>query len=263
MQTDKQTDRVILITGASRGIGAGLAQRFASAGFRVVINYSKSEDEATRLCEALARQVDPDLVLKVRANVASRREVRAMFDQAVARFGRVDALVNNAGINVDQPFLTMTDDQWQQVIDTNLTGTFICAQEFALHFDSLAGDSPDDGRTGHIVNIGASTGLRGRKNGANYCSAKAGVMTLTKCLALELAPRIRVNCVVPGYIETEELITRYALHERANYERTVSTVPAGRLGTVDDVFRAVHFLINEAEYMTGQHLFVNGGHFMP
>ncbi len=252
------TDKVILITGASRGIGAGLATRLASAGFGVIINYSRSEAEAARLIEDLTHQVDPGHVLKVRANVACRGEVRAMFDQAVEHFGHVDALINNAGVNVDQPFLSMTDEQWQRVIDTNLTGTFICAQEFALHFEV---SSPDG--IGHIVNIGASTGLRGRKNGANYCSAKAGVMTLTKCLALELAPRIRVNCVVPGYIETEELVTRYALHEPANDERTASSVPMGRLGTVDDVFRAVNFLINDAEYMTGQHLFVNGGHFMP
>jgi acetoacetyl-CoA reductase/3-oxoacyl-[acyl-carrier protein] reductase len=114
-------------------------------------------------------------------------------------------LINNAGLNIDDSFLNMTDEKWKKVIDTNLTGTFICSQEFAFHFK---------GEKGHIINFGASTGIKGRKNGVNYCSDKAGVITLTRCLALELAPKIRVNCIIPGLIDTEEVMTRYNLYKK-------------------------------------------------
>jgi 3-oxoacyl-[acyl-carrier protein] reductase len=248
---------VILITGSSRGIGAGLAANFARKGLKVVINYSKSEAEADRLCKTLSEQVGRENLLKAQADVSDRKQVRAMFDQAVERFGQVDALINNAGINLDGPFLDMTDEQWSRVIDTNLTGTFICSQEFAIHFGG------DPGRIGHIVNISAATGLRARKNGVNYCASKAGVILLTKCLALELAPQIRVNCIIPGYIDTDELRTRYNLSESENYERVIGTVPMGRLGTADDLFKVIDFIINESDYITGQNFPVNGGHFMP
>jgi acetoacetyl-CoA reductase/3-oxoacyl-[acyl-carrier protein] reductase len=249
--------KVILITGSSRGIGAGLAANFARKGLKVVINYSQSEAEADRLHETLSEQVGRENLLKAQADVSVRKQVRAMFDQAVERFGRVDALINNAGINLDGPFLDMTDKQWSRVIDTNLTGTFICSQEFAIRFGS------DPERIGHIVNISAATGLRARKNGANYCASKAGVILLTKCLALELAPQIRVNCIIPGYIDTDEIRTRYSLSESENYERVIGTIPMGRLGTADDLFKVIDFIIDESDYITGQNFPVNGGHFMP
>lgn len=144
-----------------------------------------------------------------------------------------------------------------KVVGTNLTGTFICSQGFAIRFGG------DQERIGHIVNIGAATGLRGRKNGANYCAAKAGVVNLSRCLALELAPQIRVNCAIPGYIDTDELRTRYSLSESENYERVVSTILMGRLGTADDLFRVIDFIISKSDYITGQNFLVNGGHFMP
>jgi NAD(P)-dependent dehydrogenase (short-subunit alcohol dehydrogenase family) len=220
----------------------------------VIVNYARSEDEASTLHEALHKEVGGTRVLVIRADVARREEVRTMFDRIGERFGPVDVLVNNAGVNIDEPFLQMTDEQWDRVIATNLTGTFICAQEFARRFAS---------KLGHIVNVGASTGIHGRMNGVNYCSAKAGVITLTKCLALELAPRIRVNCVIPGQMETEEVMTRYNLYDKANYERMVSAIPLKRLGTTEDVFRVVRFIVEESEYITGQSFFVNGGKFMP
>lgn len=139
------------------------------------------------------------------------------------------------------------------MLRTVLTGTFHCSQEFAARYR---------GDAGHIINIAASTGIKGRKNGANYCSAKAGVITLTKCLAMELAPRICVNCVVPGYHDTEEVMTRFNLRDPAGYRKVVDTIPMGRLGTAEDLFRAVRFLVEEASYITGQNFFVNGGHFM-
>jgi acetoacetyl-CoA reductase/3-oxoacyl-[acyl-carrier protein] reductase len=176
-----------------------------------------------------------------------------MFAQAVAQFGRVDALVNNAGLNLDGPFRTMTDEQWERVLATNLTGPFLCAQEFARRFR---------GEVGHIVNISAATAVHGRVNGANYCSSKAGVIALTKCLALELAPAIRVNCVFPGRVRTEEVLTRLNLRDPATYEASVKAIPLGRLGEPEDIYRIIRFLIEESDYITGQNFFVNGGLFM-
>ncbi len=243
--------KVILITGSSRGIGAELLRGFAGQGFQVILNYSRAESEA----ETLQREVSASggTVLKVQADVSDRTQVRAMFDRAEQEFGPVGILINNASLNLDGPFLTMDDEQWRRVLDVNLTGTFICSQEYALRFK---------GEDGQIINLGASTGLSGRKNGANYCSAKAGVITLTKCLALELAPRIKVNCVIPGYIDTEEVITRYRLDDRETRERLLQSIPLGRLGTTGDVFRTVNFLVNEATYITGQNFFINGGNYL-
>ena len=192
-------------------------------------------------------------MLLIKADISKRAAVRDMFDKIIDSFGRVDALINNAGLNIDRPFLKMTDEQWRTVMEVNLTGTFICSQEFALHFK---------GKTGDIVNISASTGIRGRKNGCNYCASKAGVINLTKCLALELAPKIRVNCIVPGYIETEEVMTRFNLDQKENYEAVVSSIPMKRMGTAEDVFSMANYIIGNSSYITGQNFFVNGGHFM-
>lgn len=243
--------KVILITGSSRGIGAELLKRFVMIGFNVILNYSKSEEEAKLLYDELS--VYSNFILKIKADVSDRNQVRNMFDQIINKFGKVDVLINNAGLNIDDSFINMTDEKWKKVIDINLTGTFICSQEFVFHFK---------GDEGHIINIGASTGIKGRKNGVNYCSAKAGVITLTKCLALELAPKIKVNCIVPGLINTEEVMTRYHLYEKQNYDNTIKTIPLERLGTSEDIFKVINFIINEATYITGQNIFINGGNYM-
>ena len=190
--------KVVLITGSSRGIGAGLARSFAEKGYAVAINYLKSEQAAGR-ARRKASMPALERILPWQSGRMSgcRSDVSQMFDQVIARFKRIDVLVNTAGLNIDKPFLEMTDEDWSTVLGTILTGTFICSQEFARRYQ---------GEAGHIITIGAVTALRGRKNGANYCSARAGILTLTKCLALELAPRIRVNCVTPGYINTAEVI---------------------------------------------------------
>ena len=245
-------EQVILITGSSRGIGAALATGFGRAGHRVVVNYAHAAAEAAALTASLALEVG-DRVMCVKADVGRRAEVRSMFDAVVERFGRVDALVNNAGLNRDGPFLGMADDDWDRVLATNLTGVFVCAQEFACRFK---------GSIGHILNVSASTAIQGRRNGANYCSAKAGVLALTKCLALELAPAIRVNWLVPGRINTAEVTERFHLHDPATYEAAIKAIPAGRLGTPEDVVRVARFLVEESDYITGQNFFVNGGNFM-
>ena len=245
--------KVVLVTGSSRGIGAGLVTNFARRDFGVVINYSKSVDEANVLCREIVSTAGQDNVMLVKCDVSKRQAVKDMFESIIMNFGRIDVLVNNAGLNIDGPFLKMTDEQWQRVIGINLTGNFICSQEFAFHFK---------GEVGHILNVASSTGFRGRKNGCNYCSSKAGVINLTKCLALELAPKIRVNCIVPGFVKTEEVMTRYDLHRKKNYDTTVASVPLARMGTADDIFIMADFIVEDSAYITGQNFFVNGGNFM-
>lgn len=245
--------KVVLITGSSRGIGAGLAHSFAEKGYAVAINYLKSEQAAGELSEGINARFGEDTALAIRADVGCRSDVSQMFDRVIALFKRIDMLVNTAGLNIDKPFLEMTDEDWSTVLGTILTGTFICSQEFARRYQ---------GESGHIITIGAVTALRGRSNGANYCSARAGVLTLTKCLALELAPRIRVNCVTPGYINTAEVIGRYKLDEQEALEQALGSIPMSRLGTPEDVFQIIDFLVNTSSYVTGQNYFVDGGSYM-
>ncbi|MFB3040935.1 MAG: SDR family NAD(P)-dependent oxidoreductase, partial [Candidatus Poribacteria bacterium] len=143
----------------------------------------------SRLCcekvyQELLQITDESKIMKYKADVVNRQQVSAMFDEIVDKFGRVDILINFAGINRDAPFVELTDEQWDSVVSVHLKGHFVCSQEYVLH-------NPD--REGLIINLGAACGQIGRKNGANFCSAKGGIIALTKCMALELAPRIRVN----------------------------------------------------------------------
>jgi NAD(P)-dependent dehydrogenase (short-subunit alcohol dehydrogenase family) len=248
-----QEKKVVLVTGSSRGIGAALARSFAEKGYGVAINYLKSEGAAFEVREAINTRHGADTALAIRGDVSRRSDVRQLFNQVYDRFKRIDILINNAGLNIDKPFLELTDEDWSTVLGVILTGSFICSQEFASRYQ---------GDAGHIINIGAVTAIRGRKNGANYCSARAGILTLTKCMALELSPKIRVNCVTPGYINTDEVMERYKLDEKENLERALSGIPMSRLGTPGDVFQVIDFIVNTSSYVTGQNYFVDGGSYM-
>lgn len=245
--------KVILITGSSRGLGAHAAYKFAEAGHSVVINYSKSIEEAEKLVNKINKDFPNAVAGSYKANVGNRNEVSLMFDSIYSSFGRCDVLINMAGINKDTSFLEMSDENWNIVLQTILTGTFICSQEFAKRYS---------GDNGHIINTGSVTAIKGRKNGVNYCSARAGVLNLTRCLALELAPRISVNSVTPGYIETDEVVTRHSLHIKENYTKAVSLIPQGRLGIPEDAFKTLDFLVNNSSYIAGQNISVDGGFLM-
>lgn len=246
-------NRVILVTGSSRGIGKGLVSYFAELGCKVIINYSKAREEAEKFYRELSAEQGEENLLLVHGDVSAREEVRTIFRKAREKFGAVDVLINNAGINIDRPFLEMKDEEWERVIKTNLTGTFLCSQEFAFQL----GD-----REGHIINLGAATGIHGRKNGVNYCSSKAGIITLTKCLALELAPKVLVNCILPGFIGTGEVVERYDLTDEKKLAAVLSKIPQGRLGTVEDIARTAEYILFGSSFVTGQNFFVNGGDFM-
>lgn len=246
-------NKIILITGSSRGIGACCARKFAEKGHSVIINYSVSKDEAEQLVTSIHKDTDNMNVMAIQADVGFRDDVNRMFDQIYDQFDTCDVLINMAGVNRDRPFLDMDPEAWDTVINTILTGTFNCCQEFVLRFP---------GDHGHIINIGSVTGIRGRKNGINYCSARAGVMNMTRCLALELAPRICVNTITPGYIGTEEVITRHSLHIQENYQKAINLIPAGKLGEPEDVFKTIEFLVDSSSYITGQNIMIDGGYFM-
>jgi NAD(P)-dependent dehydrogenase (short-subunit alcohol dehydrogenase family) len=240
----------ILITGGARGLGAALTKHFAGIGRDVVMNY-RSANLAERVSKEASLSA-PGCVLAVEADVRDRTQVQAMFGKALAAFGDVTVLINCAGVNRDAPFLELTDKDWDTVVDTHLRGTFICSQEFVKH----VGDKP-----GCIINLGAACGLQGRLNGANFCSAKGGVFALTKYMARELAPRIRVNCLTPSAVDTEEVRERYALDTEEGLNRVLSGLPMGRLGAHGDVVQMVECILG-AEFTTGANFLVNGGEFM-
>ncbi len=244
-------ERVVLITGSATGLGAELIRSFAAKDFCVVINYLM-DGEADSLCHEIQAKYGQAVVLKYQADVANRAEVRAMYGKIIATFGRVDVLVNCAGINRDAPFAAITDDTWDSVIAAHLKGHFVCGQEYVFH-------NPD--REGVIINVGAAAGSTGRPNGANFCAAKAGVIVLTKCMALELAPRIRVNCLIPGSVRTREVTERYALETEEGLAKELATLPMDRLGEVEDVAHMVHCMV-DARFTTGANFFVNGGQYM-
>ena len=221
--------QIIVITGGTRGLGAVLVKHFAKLGHGVVMNYRR-ESHANIVQEELKTMGVDDKVLPVLADVRDREQVRHMFDRTLDHFGRVDVLINCAGVNRDAPFTELTDEDWDTVVDAHLKGTFTCGQEFVRH-------NPDN--PGHIINLGAACGLQGRLNGANFCSAKGGVAALTKCMARELAPRIQVNCLIPSAVDTEEVRERYKLDTPEGMKRVLSGIPMGRLGAHEDVVQMV------------------------
>ncbi|MDH3660991.1 MAG: SDR family oxidoreductase [Alphaproteobacteria bacterium] len=241
-------ERVVVITGGASGLGAALTAHFVGRGDHVTMNY-RSQAKAGKL---VAELNTPDRLLAVKADVAVRAEVIAMLDQTVERFGRLDVLINSAGINRDAPFLELTDEDWDSVVDAHLKGTFICAQEFVRR-------KPEG--LGHIINLGAACALQGRKNGANFCSAKGGISALTKCLARELAPRIQVNCLIPSAVDTEEVRERYHLDKPEGRKRVLDGIPMARLGALDDVTYMVDCILG-SRFTTGENFFVNGGEYM-
>ena len=244
-------ERVMIITGGSTGLGSELAKYFVSKGFRLVVNYFFDKD-VQELIGNNPTLGNKDKVLFSQADVSNREQVQSMFDNAINKFGRVDILLNFAGINRDAPFTEITDDMWDSVIAAHLKGHFICGQEYVAH-------NPD--REGLILNIGAAGGQIGRKNGANFCSAKGAILALTKCMALELAPRIRVNCLVPGSVKTREVIDRYDLETDDGLEKELATLPMGRLGEFEDIIHMVQSII-DAKFTTGANFYANGGQYM-
>jgi 3-oxoacyl-[acyl-carrier protein] reductase len=241
--------KVAIVTGGGQGIGRAITLDFAEAGIDVVVADINLETAETAAAEAAAAGSAP---LAFELNVADARNVEALVEKVSEKYGRIDYLINNAGITRDALMMRMGDDAWQAVIDVNLTGTYLCSKAVIRVMMKQ--------RDGRIVNISSVVGAMGNAGQTNYAASKAGVVGFTKSLAREVAARgITVNAVAPGFIQTA---MTDALPDKAR-EELVNLIPNGRLGTPEDVAAAVRFLISEdASYITGQVVHVNGGMYM-
>ena len=236
--------KVALVTGASRGLGAGIADALKEAG-ATVVGTSRKQASVEQVAERLGS-------VPVAMDVSNVASVRAGVDRVASEFGRLDVLVNNAGLNIPQGVFDVDEASWDDVIDTNLKGTFFAAQAAARHM-------VDRGEGGRIVNVASQAGVVGIENRSAYGASKGGAVLLTKVLAIELAQYgITVNAVAPTFITTE--LSRSTLEDPVWRERILSRIPLGRVGEVEDVAAATVYLASPAARMvTGHTLLVDGG----
>ncbi|UVE50509.1 3-oxoacyl-[acyl-carrier-protein] reductase [Haloferax larsenii] len=239
--------KTCVVTGSSRGIGRGIAERFGNEGCEVVVNYRSSPEEAEAVVDAI--ESSGGSAIAVQADVTDVDQVEQMRAEVHETFGPVDVLVNNAGINQDILFKEMSHEDWDVVLDVHLDGTFHCTQTF---YDDLV--AAEEGR---LINISSIVGKGGNFGQANYATAKAGIFGFTRTLALELAREgTTANCVAPGFISTQMV---EELPEKIK-DRIREDTPLGRLGTVEEVAEVVAFLASDrSSFITGEVIDVNGG----
>lgn len=242
--------KVALVTGASRGIGRAIALELAEQGAQVAINFGGSADKAQQVVEEI--QALGGEAIKIQADVSKETEVKAMVKQVIESFGRLDILVNNAGITRDNLLMRMKEAEFDDVIQTNLKGVFLCMKTVTRQMMKQ--------RSGRIINIASVVGISGNAGQANYVAAKAGVIGMTKTAAKELASRnILVNAVAPGFI-TSDMTDQLSEEQQAEI---LKMIPLQRLGTGADIAKTVRFLASEdASYLTGQTIQVDGGMVM-
>ena len=240
-------DRVVLVTGGSRGIGRSIALAFAEAGAVVGVNFRSDEEGAATVVGEIGRRGGTGVALQ--ADVSDMHQVRAMVEGLLSRYNRIDVLVNNAGGNRDGLLAFMSPEDWDAVLDLNLKSVFQCCKIVVRPMMAQ--------RSGAIVNVSSLSGITGLPGQVNYAAAKGGVNALTRALAQEVARfGIRVNAVAPGLVETE-IAARLPAAQR---EQLLSKVPLGRMATPEDVAGVVKFLASDqASYMTGQVIQVTGG----
>lgn len=245
----KLRDKTAIVTGAGHGIGRAIALLLAREGANVLVNYDHAERDALQVAQeisALGRKA-----IAFRADVSNRDEVDAMVARALSEFRQIDILINNAGLTIRARLWDLTEDKWDRVVDVNMKGTFLCSKAVAEVMIRQGG--------GVIVNIASIRGITGSDSSMHYAASKAGVIALTKSLARELAPIVRVNAVAPGYIETRLHANLTPEERRAIIEAT----PLKRFGLPEDIAKAVLFFASDdSDYVTGQTLVVDGGRVM-
>ncbi|WP_077617786.1 3-oxoacyl-[acyl-carrier-protein] reductase [Bacillus sinesaloumensis] len=242
--------KVALVTGASRGIGRTIALELAKAGAKVAVNYSGSEQKANEVVDEI-KALGQEAVA-IQANVSDSESVTNMVKEVISTFGSLDILVNNAGITRDNLLMRMKEEEWDDVININLKGVFLCTKAVTRQMMKQ--------RSGKIINIASIVGVSGNPGQANYVAAKAGVIGLTKTAAKELASRnINVNAVAPGFITTD--MTDKLPDDVKN--EMLKLIPLARFGDTTDISGAVLFLASDnSTYMTGQTLHIDGGMVM-
>lgn len=238
--TDK---KVALVTGASRGIGKACALELAKAGYDLIVNYAGNETAANETVSEIKKLGVSAKAMKF--DVSNKDEVSESIEQITTEFGRIDVLVNNAGITRDGLFIRMNAEAWEAVINTNLNSAYYVTQPVSKIMMKQ--------RSGCIINMSSIAGVYGNAGQANYAAAKAGMIGFTKALAKELASRgIRVNAIAPGFIQTD-------MTKDLNTEKIVEAIPLKKLGAPEDIAKTVKFLAEDAPYITGQTIGVDGG----
>lgn len=248
METQQLAEQVALVTGASRGIGAVIAQRLAQDGARVAVNYQTSEAAASRVARLIGEAGGEAAVMS--GDVSQEEDADALVKRVIEQWGRIDILVNNAGITRDRLLLRMTPEDWDRVLEVNLRGAFLCTKYVMPHLIRR--------RQGRVVNISSVVGIGGNPGQANYAASKAGLIGFTKAVAREVASRnITVNALAPGFIDTGGMVDQMTEEAR---KAVLGRIPMERFGSADDVAEAVSFLCGPgAGYITGQVITIDGG----
>lgn len=255
--------QTVIVTGSSSGIGQACAIFFGGLGANVIVNYYSDEEAANATLKKIKEGGGDGIV--VHADVSKEEDVISMFQQTIEKFGRLDVMVSNAGMQVDSPFLEMTTKQWQKVIDVNLTGQFICIREAAKQFVK---QSPNENKgkaintalaIGKIVMMSSVHDVIPWAGHVNYAASKGGVSMMMKSVSQELAPyKIRVNSISPGAIQTA--INKAVWSKQESLNELMNLIPYRRIGTPEDVAKAVAWLASdESDYVNGETLYIDGG----
>ena len=238
---------VAVITGAGRGIGRAIAEELGQGKAKVVVNYSQSKGPAEELVQNLQQQGSPQAVA-IQADVSDAAQAARLIEETVRQFGRIDVLVNNAGINIDRTMKNLTVEDWDKVIQVDLNSYFYTIKAAQPHFMQQ--------KSGRIINISSFVGQMGNFGQANYSAAKGGIIAFTKTAAIEFARyNVTVNAICPGFIETD----MYSVVPDKVKEIILKRIPLGRVGTPQEIAKGVRYLIVDGDYITGQTLNINGG----
>jgi acetoacetyl-CoA reductase len=241
---------VVVITGASRGIGRAIAEELGQGGAKVAVNYVHSKGSAEELVAQLHQSGSPESIA-IQADVSDPEQATRLIEETVKKFGRIDVLVNNAGINIDRSMKNLTAEDWNKVIQNDLSGSFYTVKAALPYFTQQKG--------GKIINISSMNALVASFGQANYSAAKAGVIGFTKTAALELARyNVTVNVICPGWIGTDMW---ESMPDKVK-EGVLARIPLGRVGAPHEIARGVRYLVVDGDYITGATLNINGGAFM-